>query len=1149
MTDYTQGGDEIIPSDAQKDIIQSDEYPMRVLAGAGTGKTFTMVRKIERLIDQQGVDPDRILALTFTNKAADSMQTKLGEKIGARGYDIDAYTYHSICHRLLTEYAYHTGLDPQMEVASETDKLELILEVLDEVDYRFISPEIYDEDSYGSGAETKLTNFISSMKSDGTSPEDLREFLGDPDTLRDLQQVIERIDKIADDYLRYNWRKITSDRLSELHSSLECFRIELVRHRDQLGGAQIQKQVTEFLDAYVEVVERLQKYIKDNEERIVDGDLKPVFKIPAFLFGAYSSPPSGVPELGFTLTDELASFIDLACQAHDLTQAYAAYETRLREESLLDFDDLVLETLQLLSEPSHHSDISGQWDYVFCDEFQDTDSIQFDLVERLSDDGNLFVVGDDDQAIYEWRGANIENIGQRLSDTFPELTDESLEENFRSKQSILDLANNAIERLEGRSSDKELEATGEKRGTTEGVATVSGFDDEQEQADRLTRILLDLTSESPELTNNGYDFGDIAILVRKKRHASEITDHLRDAGIPYEFPDSGPDITVGVGTVLAFLDTVADPTAEVSLNRVLTMRYRLHDRDLRTLNSSDHSLATALSEVPADELYEPDRVKAARDDLTNLWSKRDTHTARGLYTELKETTDIQWYLSEQERRNLGMVDRAVEAVSDRSVQTSLTKEFVESVRRHIAADEGLSSPTDQSEKATGAVNIMTVHKSKGLDFPVVMLPSLSADDWDPKRDRQSFDALASYAKGESPLDSDLLAQDLQESRRVFHVAVTRAEDQLVLFGQENATGDGDELPLSVYREILPPALPYSVGRVEFPIWNDVLDSLPDTAEYWSERALDLPTPYGNAMIETSEGNKRQQQVRHHVLDLARQAASGDLSLCDPAEVGIRVSSLDVRQTNRIKRKHSYTSLESVETCSRQHYLNYVVRAFDDHPNWSTGGHKDDGSTNAGSVRARGILFHEVAEHATKQELETLDEWLKLCGELARKHDLEHVVDEANQCIRRFFETPVADWDVIAAEREFSINIGGSEVTGLIDAVCEKPDNSLVALDYKATKTKRDLQKNIQIPLYLLACEKIFDRSVDEGGYVYVGETGPTVETRMFSEDDKTAITKELIENIRIAEKSTFDEFSDGEHCRYCSHRSLPCAANYIKSDQ
>jgi len=114
--------DELSPEPQQGEIINADEYPMRVLAGAGTGKTFTMVRKIEHLIDEKDVSPDRILALTFTNNAADSMREKLNAKLGTAGYDIDAYTYHSICNEILSDYAYTAGLDPDFDIATDAEK-------------------------------------------------------------------------------------------------------------------------------------------------------------------------------------------------------------------------------------------------------------------------------------------------------------------------------------------------------------------------------------------------------------------------------------------------------------------------------------------------------------------------------------------------------------------------------------------------------------------------------------------------------------------------------------------------------------------------------------------------------------------------------------------------------------------------------------------------------------------------------------------------------------------------------------------------------------------------------------------------------------------------------------------------------------------
>ena len=178
--------DDVSPEPQQETIIDSDAYPMRVLAGAGTGKTFTMVRKIENLIDEHGVSPDRILALTFTNNAADSMREKLNAKLGPAGYDVDAYTYHSICNEILTDYAYDAGLDPDFEIATDAEKYVIVLDVLDEIDYRAVKPNVYGPDSYGSGAASALLSYIGTVKRTGVSPSEIDAFLGSAERLYEL---------------------------------------------------------------------------------------------------------------------------------------------------------------------------------------------------------------------------------------------------------------------------------------------------------------------------------------------------------------------------------------------------------------------------------------------------------------------------------------------------------------------------------------------------------------------------------------------------------------------------------------------------------------------------------------------------------------------------------------------------------------------------------------------------------------------------------------------------------------------------------------------------------------------------------------------------------------------------------------------------
>jgi len=224
---------------------------MRVLAGAGTGKTFTMVRKIEHLIDEEDVSPDRILALTFTNNAADSMREKLNAKLGTAGYDIDAYTYHSICNEILTDYAYEAGIDPDFEVATDAEKYAIVLDVLDDIEYRSVKPNVYGSDGYASGAASKLLSFIGSMKRSGISPDDIDAFLGPADRVYGLADLPERIETIASDHL--GGRSVSS-----VLDSLPDVRDELAAERDALGTDGIEASARDFLDRLIDLCDALE---------------------------------------------------------------------------------------------------------------------------------------------------------------------------------------------------------------------------------------------------------------------------------------------------------------------------------------------------------------------------------------------------------------------------------------------------------------------------------------------------------------------------------------------------------------------------------------------------------------------------------------------------------------------------------------------------------------------------------------------------------------------------------------------------------------------------------------------------------------------------------------------------------------------------
>jgi len=1124
--------DDVSPEPQQETIIDSDAYPMRVLAGAGTGKTFTMVRKIEHLIHEEDVSPDRILALTFTNNAADSMREKLNAKLGTAGYDIDAYTYHSICNEILTDYAYEAGIDPDFEVATDAEKYAIVIDVLDEIEYRSVKPNVYGGDGYASGAASKLLNFIGSNKRSGITPDDIDAFLGPAERVYELAELPERIEDIAGDHL--GGRSIGS-----VLDSLPAVRSELVAERDALGTHGIEESARDFLTRLIDLVDALEAAFEAHEAGARDLPDN-AHKLPKYLLGGYASgAPTGIPgELNLELTDHLESFVSDCLTARDLTAGYAAYERELDERNLIDFDGLVVETAALMDSPVG-AEIAERWDYVFCDEFQDTDRLQFDLVTSLVTDDNLFVVGDDDQAIYEWRGAHVANITDELDQAFTALSDEPLEENFRSRQPILNLANEAITKLDHRERHKTLTRIDEPAYDGDTIATVELPDNEEEEnsAAQLRTVVQNLVSGAAENLDETYDPGDIALLVRKNDHATPVIEEFEDAGIPYQVAGDLATESVGVGTVTAYLKALARPADEVSWNRVLLMRYRVCDADLRTLNDGDDSLVDTLRDAPLEEFEEPGRVAEARKHVTELLELRDSASLSHLYRELTDLTNIEWYLSEQERRDLGQLEDVIEQYGDSAVQPPLTPAFIDSLEHYDSLfDESGSTPTSQPDVADDAVNVMTIHKSKGLDFPVVLIPQVTADEWAPSS--RAYDALeTSLSDGtEKAFAEDFVERDARETRRVFHVGITRAEDILVLQGGSEDTDDTEDThPVSeAVSEILPARIPWQPERGHLPLWTDIHECLPADAVDWTDTlASEIPKNIGGTVTHDGE-ELTVNTARDRVVDLATTTLNGNLSWNGDRET-LQVPSLTGPTTPPPALSHSYTSLKAYEECPRSHYLDYVVNAFPDYqPSTSSGG-------SGVSQRDIGVLFHDTAEQAAAQDADRREEWYDISERLASQRRAEDALPAAQQCIDRYFELDLPEYEVLDAEREFELDIDGHELVGYIDAVYRTPSDELVVIDYKATARHRDLDDDKQLPLYLLACRDLYDEPIARAGYAYVGEIGPKVESRTFDEAELEAVKQDVTESMdRVAELS-FSRYTADEHCQWCQHNQLPCA--------
>ena len=1124
------------PKPQQRTIIESERYPMRVLAGAGTGKTFTMVRKMENLIDEHGVSPDRILALTFTNNAADSMREKLNAKLGPAGYDVDAYTYHSICNEILTDYAYDAGLDPEFEIATDAEKYVIVLDVLDEIDYRAVKPNVYGPDSYANGVASKLLSFIGSMKRSGISPTEIEEYLGSPEQVYELDAVPDRVEEIASDHL--GGRSV-----STVLDGIPDTRTDLVAERDALGDEGLEASIKDFLDRLVDLCDALEVAFEEHEagERSLPED---AHKLPKYLLGGYSSAPSGIPnDLKLELTDYLRNALDECKTALDLNTGYEAYERELDRRNLLDFDGLVVKTVELL-ETDVGERLGDRWDYVFCDEFQDTDRLQFDLITSLVSEDRIFVVGDDDQAIYEWRGANVSNITDELDDVFgPDLEDEPLEQNFRSRQPILDLANDALERLADRRSTKTLTRVDEPDFDGDTVAVVEEADDEGDRAEQLVTVTRNLLSGDAEALNRAYDPGEIALLVRNNDHATPILERFDEAGIPYQVAGDLSTESIGVGTVVAYLKALARPEEDdVSWNRVLTMRYRLTDADLRRVNSHDDGTYAGICNQPLEVFDEPDRIQEVREHISRLLKLRETASLSHLYRELKRLTNIDWYLSEQERRDLAQLDEIIDQYGNDAVQPPLTPQFIDSLQHYDSLlEESGSAPTSQPELADDAVNVMTIHKSKGLDFPVVLMPRLTADEWEPgSRTYDTFESALSEGP-ESVFDKDLVAQDANEARRILHVGITRAEEILVLHGSREDDDTDDERPVhDAVKSILPESVPWRPSNGHLPIWRDLQECLPSNHADWTASLASTvvgdvsgQVTYGSEKLSASDGRDR-------VITFGNELIEGSLDR-EPENRRFVIDALTGPTTPNPALQHSYTSLEAYEECPRQHFLDYVVNGFSDYRENGYGG---DGI----SQRIVGLLFHDTAEIAAKEQAVERAEWYAICERLAGQRRATDELPVAKECIDRYFDLDLSGWEIVDAEREFQLEVDSHELVGFIDAVYRTPDGELFVIDYKATERHRDIDENKQLPLYLLACRDLYEEPITRAGYAYVGDIGPKVEARSFDEDELDSVRAAVSTTMDRIKETSFSGYETGEHCRWCQHSSLPCGEEWRQED-
>ena len=606
-------------NEPQREAVRHTDGPLLILAGAGSGKTRVLTHRIAYLIEELGVNPWNILAITFTNKAAGEMRQRVDNLVGFGSESIWVSTFHSMCVRILRRFIDRLGYDSRFTIYDTDDQKTLMKAVCKKVDI--------DTKKF---KERMLLSVISSAKNEMILPEEF-----------------------------------------ELNA----------------GGDFAQLKIA---------------------------------------------------------------------------KVYREYEAQLKANNALDFDDLLVKTVQLLqTQPDVRENYQERFRYIMVDEYQDTNTVQFKLVSLLAGKyRNLCVVGDDDQSIYKFRGANIRNILD-FEKEYPDAKVIKLEQNYRSTGNILNAANGVISNNKGRKDKTLWTANGEGE-----KISLRQFDTAYDEAEFIAE---DIKKE----VRDGASYNDNAVLYRTNAQSRLLEEKFIAMNIPYKIV-GGINFYARreIKDILAYLKTVDNGQDDLSVRRIINVPKR--GIGLTTINriqeSADERGISFYEALLAPEmipgagrsaskldsfaaLIEYFKGQAEKESLTDLLNEILDMTGYAQNLEADDEIDAESRLQNIEEL-LNKAAAYEEDCEDRGEKATLSG-FLEEV--------ALVADIDSLEEDQDYVVLMTLHSAKGLEFPHVYLAGME-------------DGLfPSYMTitGDDP-------EELEEERRLCYVGITRAEQQLTL---------------------------------------------------------------------------------------------------------------------------------------------------------------------------------------------------------------------------------------------------------------------------------------------------------------------------------------------------------------------------------
>jgi len=758
---------------AQKQAVDTIDGPVMVIAGPGTGKTELLSVRVANILQKTDTLPENILCLTFTDSGANAMRERLTEIIGKDAYKIAVHTFHSFGTEVINQNGEYFYQGAHFRPADTLSSYEIIRDIFDQLDYNNpIASKLNGEYTHLSDSLTT----ISELKKSGLTSDELLKILDENNI------VIEKAEQLLS--------PIFADRISKNTAESITKRISTIKQSGE-----------EAMPSVISLAKVLADSLQDAaDEAITSNSTKP---ITAWRNAWFTKDNTGK----FILKSR-----DRQIKLRALSFIYERYLTRMQEAALYDFDDMILRVVHAMEIfDDLRFNLQEKYQYIMVDEFQDTNMAQMRILHNLTnnevqgDTPNILVVGDDDQAIYSFQGADISNILD-FRTNYPKAALITLTENYRSTADILSHSRDIIlqgnERLENhiKELDKKLTANSQDTGTSVYLHEAKTAADERHFI--VDDIKLRISA--------GQDPNTIAVLTRRHQEINSLLPYFYQAGIAVNYErrdnvlDQAPIVFIEqiakllIGIMRGHHDEVNAALPDIlahkawgilplDLWKLSIKAYDSHTRwlDIMAVTPEFVPLHNWLINTAALAIDMPlEQIMDIIIGKPDLQPKDETVTFVSPLHEFFFSNDILINNPEKYLTNIDALRTIRTKLREyRPDQIPTLTTFIDFIALNRKIGSTISA-VRQEGLANNAVNIMTAHKSKGLEFDTVYVINSVDTVWG--EHARSRNRLINYPEN-LPLAPAGESDD--ERLRLFYVAITRAKKQLhISYSLKNDNG-------------------------------------------------------------------------------------------------------------------------------------------------------------------------------------------------------------------------------------------------------------------------------------------------------------------------------------------------------------------------